>query len=162
MGFTPGDGFYYSIACIYFSSGDINNSIKYLNKVINGGTDLRHDIQAFARILSLVAHFELGNDDLVRHQLKSVYRFLAHQKRLNNVRREVFSFLRKTPSMDQYNIHDHFVQLLHNLKQLEQNIFERRSFLYLDIVSWLESKIDGVPVEEIMQEKFNRIIKFSS
>ena len=36
--------------------------------------------------------------------------------------------------------------------------YASRPFLYLDIISWLDSKIAGVPVQEIMQRKF-RLMK---
>ena len=32
--------------------------------------------------------------------------------------------------------------------------YEGRPFLYLDVISWLESKIENRPVQEIMQRKF--------
>tara|TARA_B110000046_G_C12989370_1_gene397146 strand:- start:265 stop:435 length:171 start_codon:yes stop_codon:yes gene_type:complete len=45
-------------------------------------------------------------------------------------------------------------QLLHGkLKQLEDHPFEKRSFLYLDIISWLECKIDGKAIQEIVIAK---------
>ena len=39
------------------------------------------------------------------------------------------------------------------LKQYEDDPYERRAFLYLDILSWLESKIENRPVREIIREK---------
>jgi hypothetical protein len=151
--------FYYRIACIYFASGNNEKAIDYLNRIINNSDfGIRQDIQSFARILNLIAHFELGNEDLVTHQLKSVYRFLAKQEELNEVHREIFSFLRQTPSMDRYNVREQFAHLVTRLKKVQENPFERRSFLYLDIISWLESKVRAVPVEQVMQEKFKVIL----
>ncbi len=50
--------FYYKIACLYFGSGDNNNAIVYLNKIIQLRIgNLRADIQCFARILHLIAHY---------------------------------------------------------------------------------------------------------
>lgn len=151
--------FYYRIACVYFGSGDNKKAIDYLNKIINNpDLGIRHDIQSFARILNLIAHFELGNEALVTHQLKSVYRFLAKQEELNEVHREIFSFLRHTPSMDRYGVRKQFENLMNRLKKVNENPFERRSFLYLDIISWLESKVRVIPVEEVMKENFQRLI----
>jgi hypothetical protein len=92
--------FYYRIACIYFGSGDNEMTIEFLNKIINNVTpDFRGDIQSFARILSLIAHFELGNDILVSYQLKSVYRFLSKMEELNEIHKAIFNFLRRTPQI---------------------------------------------------------------
>lgn len=151
--------FYYSIACLYFGSGNNDRAIEFLNKIINNPQrDIRQDIQSYARILNLIAHFELGNDVLVGYQLKSVYRFLAKQEELNQVNRAIVTFLRRTPSMQRYFIRDEFEKLLVQLKQIEQLPYERRSFLYLDIISWLESKVENKDVEEVMQEKFRKSV----
>ena len=40
------------------------------------------------------------------------------------------------------------------LTVLATNPFEKRSFLYLDIISWLESKIEGKPVQAVIRRKF--------
>ncbi|HKZ66832.1 MAG TPA: hypothetical protein VJ111_10770, partial [Chitinophagaceae bacterium] len=56
--------FYYKIACLYFGSGDNEKAIDYLNRIINQKSDLRSDLQCYARLLHLIAHYELGNFDL--------------------------------------------------------------------------------------------------
>jgi hypothetical protein len=40
------------------------------------------------------------------------------------------------------------------LKAFEDHPYERRAFLYLDIISWLESKIENKPVSQIIQNKY--------
>jgi hypothetical protein len=45
------------------------------------------------------------------------------------------------------------------LKTYENHPFERRAFLYLDILSWLESKIENKSVEFIIQQKAKRLVK---
>ncbi|HVZ26501.1 MAG TPA: hypothetical protein VG842_10620, partial [Sediminibacterium sp.] len=57
--------FYYKIASLYFGSGDFDKSIDYLNKIINWKMDLRTDLQCYARLLQLIAHYELGNMQLL-------------------------------------------------------------------------------------------------
>ena len=39
------------------------------------------------------------------------------------------------------------------LKKFEDDPYEKRAFLYLDIISWLESKINNKPVADIIKEK---------
>ncbi|WP_020534202.1 hypothetical protein [Lewinella cohaerens] len=147
--------FYYRIACLYFGSGNNSKAIDYLNLIINQkNPDYREDIQSFARILNLIAHFELGNRQLVEYQVKSVYRFLAKQEELNEVQKEIFYFIRKTPRIRTDELQVEFVRLKETLSKLEGKPFVRRPFLYLDIISWLESKIEGVPVQEVIRRKF--------
>jgi RNase P/RNase MRP subunit POP5 len=37
--------------------------------------------------------------------------------------------------------------------ELEKNTYEKRAFLYLDIISWLESKIENRKISDIIKEK---------
>ncbi len=147
--------FYYRIACLYFGSGDNDNAIHYLNLIINQkNPDYRADIQCFARILSLIAHFELGNQQLLEYQVKSVYRFLAKMEDLHAVQLEIFRFLRRMPRMRRDALRQEFLDLRERLLLLEKQPFEKRPFLYLDIISWLESKLENRTVQEIIRRKF--------
>lgn len=147
--------FYYRIACLYFGSGDNSLAITYLNKIINQkNPDYRGDIQCFARILNLIAHFEMGNAQLVEYQVKSVYRFLSKMEELHAVQSEIFRFIRRTPNISEKELKQEFLKLKHKLEVLARDPYERRSFMYLDIISWLESKIEGLPVQEVIRAKF--------
>ncbi|MEM9992114.1 MAG: hypothetical protein AAF738_10145, partial [Bacteroidota bacterium] len=149
--------FNYKIACMYFGAGKYSEALDYLNLIINQrNPDYRQDIQSFARILSLISHYELGNQRLVEYQIKSVYRFLAKMKDLHDVQREIFRFLRRTPRIHTSQIRDEFIVLKSKLEEAYLKPYERRPFLYFDIISWLESKIDGRSVQEIIHEKFVR------
>lgn len=146
--------FQYRIACLYFGNGDHSRAIDFLNKIINQKTiDYRADIQCFARILNLIAHFELGNSELVEYQVKSVYRFLLHVEDLQQVQREIFQFLRKMPNTQPAALQQEFRHLHERLVPLQANAFERRPFLYLDIISWLESKLENRAIKDIIREK---------
>ncbi len=147
--------FNYKIACMYFGAGDQDKALDYLNLIINQrNPDYRQDIQCFARILSLISHYELGNERLVEYQIKSVYRFLAKMKDLHDVQREIFRFLRRTPRIRTDQIKEEFIALKGKLEEAREKPYERRPFLYFDIISWLESKIEGRTVQEVIHEKF--------
>jgi len=147
--------FRYKIACIYFGAGENERAIDYLNEIINQKQpDFREDTQCFARILCLLAHVELGNETLVTYQVKSVYRFLTKMKDLHQVQREILKFLRKLPQIYDYELKDEFTKLKDTLVKLEDHPYERRPFVYLDIISWLEGKIEGRTVQEVIREKF--------
>lgn len=147
--------FNYKIACLYFGSGDDETAIDYLNKIINQKTpDYREDIQCFARILCLIAHFNLGNDMLVEYQVKSVYRFLTKMEDLHEIQKEILRFIRKIPRIKKENLKSEFKLLRDNFVKVASHPYEKRPFLYLDIISWLESKIENRTVQEVIREKF--------
>lgn len=150
--------FYYKISSLYFGSGDYDNTISYLNKIINWKVDLRTDLQCYARLLHLIAHYEIGNFNILEYLIKSVYRFMAKMENLSIVEEEIFKFLRNSFHLSYRKLRPEFEKLLIKLKSLENNRFETRAFSYLDIISWLESKVYQKPVQEIIKEKSNRLL----
>jgi hypothetical protein len=145
--------FYYKIACLYFGSGHYEKSVDYLGKIINWKTDLRSDLQCYARLLHLIAHYEIGNNDLIEYLIRSVYRYMAQMENLSGVEEAMFQFLRQSFSMRREEITTAFEKLLKKIRKLENNRFESRAFLYLDIISWLESKLQGVDVQTVIRRK---------
>jgi hypothetical protein len=148
--------FYYKIACLYFGSGDYGRTIDYLNKIINWKVDLRTDLQCYSRLLHLIAHYELGNFELLEYLMKSVYRFMAKMGNMSGVEEAIFAFLRKSFKLSPGKIRPELEALLEKLKKYEKNRFETRAFAYLDIISWLESKVRNVPVQDVIREKYLR------
>lgn len=148
--------FYYKIASLYFGSGDNEKTIEYLNRIINWKVDLRTDLQCYSRLLHLIAHYELGNYDLLEYLIKSVYRFMANMQNLSVVEEEIFRFLRKSFHLDKKQVKSAFVALKNKLEKYKDNPLESRSFMYLDIISWLESKIKNVPVQDIIRHKYQQ------
>ncbi len=146
--------FYYKIASLYFGAGDFGSAVDYLNKIINWKVNLRNDLQCYARLLHLIAHYELGNFQLLEYLIKTVYRFMAKMQNLSLVEEEMFKFLRKSFYMSARKLKPEFEKLLMTIKQFETSKFETRAFAYLDIISWLESKVSDKPVYEIIREKY--------
>ena len=146
--------FYYKLASLYFGVGDNKTCIRYLNKIINEkNLKVREDLMCFARVLSLVAHYEAGMDYHLEVQLKSTYKFLLKMNELHAVQREMIKFLRKMGSIYPQELKMAFQELYDRLKAFEDHPYEKRAFLYLDILSWLESHLQGRPVAEIIREK---------
>lgn len=148
--------FYYKIACLYFGCGNNEKAIDYLNRIINQKADLRTDLQCYARLLHLIAHYELGNFDLLEYLIKSVYRYMAKMENLSKVEEEMFAFLRRSFHVGAHALRPEFEKLLHKLKKYEGNPLESRAFAYLDVISWLESKINNVNVQDVMRAKYTR------
>jgi hypothetical protein len=116
--------------------------------------DLRTDLQCYARLLHLIAHYELGNTSILEYLVKSVYRFMAKMENLSVVEEEIFSFIRSTFHLSYRKLKPGFEALLEKLKSYENNRYETRAFAYLDIISWLESKVKDQPVQYIIRQKF--------
>jgi hypothetical protein len=146
--------FNYKIATLYFGSGDYETSIDYLQRIINDSMDLRTDLQSYARLLHLMAHYELHNFDIIESLTKSVYRFMAKRENLTVVEEEIFKFLRASFHLSRHKLRQELEEFLNKIKHLEKNRFETRAFAYLDVISWVESKVYQKPMSEIIHNKY--------
>ncbi len=146
--------FYYKIACLYFGLENYEKCILYLDKIIkNKHLKMREDLLCFTRVLSVVAHYEAGFDYHLDAHLRETYKFLIKMNDLHEVQKAMIRFVRSLGDIYPHELKAAFVKLHKELKKYEDDPYERRSFLYLDILSWLESKIENRPVGEIIREK---------
>jgi len=146
---------YYKIACLYFGSGDYRKCMTYLGRIINTrDPQIRRDLQCYARILNLISSYEAGVDYNIDYQVRSVYGFLVKMNDMQEVQKEMMAFLKRLNSIYAKDLKDELKKLYLKLKPLEQHPYERRSFYYLDIMSWLESKLQGVTVAEVIRNNF--------
>ncbi len=144
----------YKSATLYFGSGDFATCIDYLQKIINDNVELRNDLQCYARLLHLMAHYELKNYELMEYLTKSVYRFMSKMENLTVVEEEMFKFLRNSFHVSRHKLKPELEKFLAKTKALEKNRFETRSFAYLDVISWVESKVYQKSMSEIIHDKY--------
>ena len=146
---------FYKTACLYFGNSDYKTAIQWLGKIINSQeADLREDIHGFARILNLIGHYELGNMELIEYYVRSTYRFLLKKEDLHQFQKYILNFLvRLKTNITEEELHKRFVTLSKNLIPLTKDPYEKRAFMYFDIISWLESKIENRGIQEIIKEK---------
>jgi len=148
--------FYYKFASMYFGSGDNDQCIFYLDKIIsNKSLSMREDLLCFSRILNLFAHYEAGYDYHIETLLKSTYKFLLKMNDLHEVQKEMIKFIKNLQNIYPQDIKKSFIALHSKLKTFEDDPYESRAFLYLDIISWLESNIQNKPIGEIIKNKYS-------
>jgi hypothetical protein len=146
--------FTYKFATLHFGNGNYSKAIDYLLKIINGPMDLRIDLQCYARLLQLMAHYEMGNYDIMESLIKSVYRFMSKMKNLTVVEEEMFRFVKHSFGVHPSKLKPELEKLLTKIKHLEKNRFETRAFAYLDVISWVESKVYNKPMSEVIYSKY--------
>lgn len=146
--------FNYKIALLYFGAGQYEKCIDYIRKIINDHVDLRNDLQCYARLLHLIAHYELGNVDIMEHLIKAAYRFMAKMQNLTVVEEEMFKFLKRIFYISPKKLQPEFEKFLEVIIQFETSRFETRSYAYLDIFSWVESKVYQKPLDRVIRDKY--------
>lgn len=150
--------FYYKIACVYFGIGDYENCILFLNKIVdNKHLKMREDLLCFTRVLNLVAHYEAGFDYHLDTHLRETFKFLIKMDDLHEVQKAMIRFVKKLSNIYPHELKSAFKEFHKELLIFESDPYERRSFLYLDILSWLESRIENRSVAEIIKEKAQQL-----
>lgn len=151
--------YYFAANKVCFGAGKFSDASRFLNKIIQeteGG--LRGDLHCIARIISLVVHYEMGDQDLIEYMVKWTYRYLSKRNRLYKFETIVLNFiskkLHKIDTKEKKKIA--FTELRKELVALSKDPIERKPLDDFEFVEWLESKIEQRPFAEVVREKANR------
>ena len=130
---------YYKIACLYFGDGNFNEATKWLYRINNTEEDdIREDVHSFARIINLICHFEMGHIDVIPYYLRSTYRYLSKKDDLQQFQQYILKFIKQLDrNMTQGALIEQFKNLRNQLLTLVDSPYEKRAFIYFDIISWL-------------------------
>ncbi len=146
--------FYFKIAYMYLGHGDYDKALDFLIKIIELKVGhLREDVQCYARILQLICHYELGHFDLLGYLVKSTHRFLEKMEELNKVQTATLRFLNNMISLNEYERKEAYVQFKENLEIIAKDPYEKRGFVYFDVLSWVTGKIEKKPLAAIIKRK---------
>ena len=146
----------YNLFYSYFGTGEYQKALGIINRLLNEyQKELRYDIQCAVRILNLILHYELRSPMLLEYNAVSAYRFLYKSKRLYKLENIVLNFIRKKMP-DIFTSKDEiaaFIELRKEVTDLSEHPYEKKAFEYFDYISWLDSKIESVPLEIIVKRK---------
>ncbi len=129
-----------AIAC--FLSGQYSAVVAYLINILNEKpTELRRDIQECARVLRLLAHYELGDYDLLDRMLRSTRDYLRKQTPLLEFERRILTFVRQLlSSADRQATEALFNNLYRELLDLLHSTASAQPMGVFETLFWLESK----------------------
>jgi len=144
----------YMIAVAYFGAGNYTLANQYFNKIINSKASKRYDVACLTQIMSLIVHFELGNQELLKFKVKSVYRFLNTKKRLYKFETIILNFIRTESKKitSKKSIQQAFKNLKEELEECFKDSTEKRIVDYFDFIAWLTSKIENKPFATVVKE----------
>ena len=147
--------FEYNIAYLYFGTDDYNNSLKWLNKIINDSDlKIREDIQCFARILNLLVHYELKNYNLIEYIIKSTKRYLSSKNSLNKFESLILNYIRKLiNSKNEEDKNYIFREWDKEFLSVEEDYNEIKASEYFDLNSWIKSKIYKKKFQDVVKAK---------
>ncbi|MBR9922373.1 MAG: hypothetical protein GYB31_16165 [Bacteroidetes bacterium] len=142
----------FKIAWMFLGNDMPEKASAYLDRIIRISTrSLRDDIQAYARLMNLIAHYDMENFRLLPSLVKSYNNFFEKVEQKNEFQRLALSMFRQltnAPILDRKEV---LLRFHAKLKKLQQDPFEQRAFLYLEILPWLEARIKGQTLSQVIQ-----------
>ena len=121
-----------------------------MNLIINlKAGHLREDIQAYSRLLFLMAHYDLRNEDIMEYLTSSTGRFLnkiQDKSRLQEVSLRFFKQAIYKGDQERLKL---LAELRDKLEEISVDPFERRGFVYLDLFRWIDSKLQQQPIKSL-------------
>ena len=147
---------YYYAALFCMVAGDYKEALKWSNSFLNEPrTEVRTDLQCSARLQNLLIHLELGNYDLIEHNLKSTYRFIFKRERMHAVERLVLRSIKQLYGTDEEEARQAVYQNMRTeIDELKKNRFELPAIQKLSLDLWVESKLRGISLGEARMEWF--------
>jgi len=146
---------YFVLSVSYLLVGKYHEALLSVNKVIDEKSEYRKDAQMLSRLLILIIHYELKNTEMLPYIAKRSRRWLVNNNYpLTNFDKMFVDFFEyKLPKCNSSKEElDELTQLLANLNQnkdAEKSILQKE----IDLVSWLESKIQNRKLLEILRKK---------
>lgn len=153
--------FYYKFAYFYFGSGKFDKALEYLNEVImlKHGY-LREDLHHNARLLQLICHYELSNYDLLSYLIPSAQRAFGQAKDVSQVQKMTLNFIKKLISITPSEQKNAFEKFRKELSKYAESPYERKALLYLDVPSWVESRLQNRLLKDIKADKEVQSLNF--
>jgi hypothetical protein len=143
---------FYLSAYNYFGAGDYRKALRCLNRIMQEAEEqVLEDIQAFARIFSIIVHFELDNFDVIEHLQTATQRFLQNRNKFYRTESVIVSGLGKFNAvMSAKDKLNQFRKLKSAIDSLKEDAAEVKALGYFDFDSWLTAKIEGRSFREVM------------
>jgi hypothetical protein len=79
---------------------------------------------------------------------------MSKLKNFTAVEEAMLQFLRQSITIQPKHVGKGLKALLAKIKHLEKNRFQTRAFAYLDVISWLEAKLSGQTMDQVIQQKY--------
>ena len=134
---------YFKIAWAYLGDGQPGKCVTYISKIINDDIeDFREDIQSYSRLLYLMAHYDLENLELMPYLVRTVDSYFKKVKTQNQLQVSTLKFFKKIQNATISARQDLLIDLRVDLLEVYKDPYELRSFLYLDVLSWVNARID--------------------
>lgn len=140
---------YYKIAWMYIGAGEPKKALIFLDYIIDlTDKSLREDIQCYARIMKLMALYDMQEYNMIVKYGKDFQKFYDKLKNPSKVQLTILQMLVTVANVPIFSQKSILKGNFEKLKSLKENNFEKRAFIYLDIIPWISSKLERKSIGE--------------
>ena len=142
-------------AHLKFIMDQIDDAQDWLNLILNmGNASLRDDMYTVVYIKEMILNFENGNHQYLESRIRAIKRLLSNSNNLNETSVAFIRFFTKVikcvNSKEQTVLFEQFKIEINTLIQTGE---ARQLSNFIDVMSWIESKIIKKPILYIMKQK---------
>ncbi len=150
--------FLWNICICYFGAAQYREALRWLNKMMNDPEfdKTRIDLHAYARIVTLMIHYELNNFDLIENLLRSTGRYLNKNNFMYHLEEALIRFFGKvlSTSSDKERKKE-LSDLKDYLKKILVEFPEEKGFDAIDLLAWIDSKLLDKTFGEVVKMHLN-------
>lgn len=151
---------YLYTALIYFGYNDINKAYDYLRKVLSE-SKMYYNLPIYQtfRLIQLLVHYELGNQDLIYHEIRSLKRKLKYsQLKGYKVEKLIFRFLQTSiGTLNTQERADLWIKYKASFKKISVDKYETLILKIFDFAAWIEAKLCKKTFADILKKQFASI-----
>lgn len=139
-------------AQIYFYWQKFDKSLELLNEILNSPRNgVRTDMYCYAKLLVLITYWEMDNLSVMPYELRSLRHFFESRLALIDSDKLLLRFIEKNmqKSVNAAALIAPFKQLKEDLEASFSDRFNKRLQEYIDVIQWIESKIQRLPMTEV-------------
>jgi hypothetical protein len=145
--------FYYKIAWTYLGNDMPGKALNFVTMIINqDDTNFREDIQIYSQLLFLMIHYDLDNVDLLPYLVRRVEGFYRKLRIKNKLQARTLEFFKKVPARPLGERPALLNEFYNDLLEIREDPYEKRAFLYLDILSWILAKIQKKRISLVVRD----------
>ncbi|MFI5203354.1 MAG: hypothetical protein ACHQF2_02570 [Flavobacteriales bacterium] len=134
----------------YFYTGQYREALFWINYLTNSGKEItREEAASITRISEIILHYEMGHMELVTSLTQSAQRFLEKKNTLYGFEKHMLDFFREFSTRN--GEREAFTELKKKLEPLLKDDLEGRVKAYFDFEAWVESKITGQKMTELIK-----------
>lgn len=150
--------FYYNIAIMHTYAQQYDLAYKYITAILNeGDKQLRQDLQTFAKIINIGLLYELNNFKHLAYILSSINTYYKKHTSLFKTEALImnyFGMLSEQKVQKKENEREIFINFQKDFADiLLKDPNERNVLQYFDLETYVDAKIKGVSMAELMQKK---------